>query len=67
MKQNYFPTLNAALESEDLLESWEFTSPAIKYGQTRSWSWDNGTRRGHWVSVYRDERGMYERPVHYNR
>jgi hypothetical protein len=67
MKQNYFPTLNAALESEGLLESWLPSNLPIGYGDVRSWTWDNGTRHGHWVSVYRDERGMYERPVHYNR
>lgn len=67
MKQNYFPTLNAALESEGLLESWNCLSQPIGYGETRSWTWDNGTRHGHWVSVYRNEQGAYERPVHYNR
>lgn len=66
-KQNYFPTLNAALESEGLLDAWNFTDAPIAYGETRTWTWDNGTRYGHQCSVYRDERGMYERPVHYNR
>jgi hypothetical protein len=31
------------------------------------WTWDDGSKHGHLVSVYRDERGMYERPVHYKR
>lgn len=65
--QNYFPTLNAALEAEGLLEAWDCTSAPIGYGQTRSFTWDNGTRYGRLVSIYRDERGMYERPVHYAR
>lgn len=66
-KQNYFPTLNAALEAEGLLEAWGCTNPPISYGDTRSWTWDNGSRYGHYISIYRDERGMYERPVHYPR
>ena len=65
--RNWFDTLNAALESEDLLESWDCTSPAIGYGETRSWTWQDGTRYGHYVTIYRDEQGRYERPVHYGR
>lgn len=67
MKQNFFPTLNAALESEGLVESWEIHFTPIQYGETRSWTWEDGSKHGHLVSVYRDERGMYERPVHYKR
>ena len=66
-KQNWFPTLNAALESENLLESWDCFSRGIGYGETRSYTWADGSRHGHYVSIYRDERGMYERPVHYTR
>lgn len=67
VKQNWFPTLNAALESENLLESWDCFSRGIGYGETRSYTWNDGSRYGHYVSIYRDERGMYERPVHYTR
>lgn len=66
-KQNWFRTLNEALESEGLIESWQFNLLPIQYGETRSWTWDNGTRYGHYVSIYRATNGMYERPVHYNR
>lgn len=64
---NWFPTLNAALEAEGLLAAWPCTAPPIAYGETRAFTWDNGSRYGHYISIYRDERGMYERPVHYTR
>lgn len=67
MKQNFFETLNAALDAEGLVDSWNPTNAPIQYGETRQWSWDDGTRHGRWVSVYRDEQGRYERPVHYSR
>ena len=67
-KQNYFPTLNAALEAEGLLEAWDSSFPPIDYGQTRSFTWYDGTsHHGRHVSIYRDERGLYERPIHYAR
>lgn len=66
MKQNWFPTLNAALESENLVEAWDLSFAPIQYGQTFSWRWDDGTKYGHQISVYRNEKGMYERPVHYS-
>lgn len=66
-KQNWFDTLNQALESENLLEAWDCMSPGIAYGETRSWTWDNGSRHGHYITIYRDSNGRYERPVHYNR
>ena len=65
--KNYFSTLNSALESEGLMESWNPVWPPIQYGETRSYTWDNGTKRGHYVSIYRSEQGLYERPVHYSR
>lgn len=64
--QNWFPTLNAALESEGLVESFPFGAN-IGYGETYRYTFDDGSRYGHLVSIYRDERGMYERPVHYKR
>ena len=67
MKKNFFNTLNDALESEGLIEAWEFTAPPIAYGETRSWTWQDGTRHGHYVTIYRSSEGRYERPVHYQR
>jgi hypothetical protein len=66
-RSNYFPTLNLALESEGLISAWQCTWPPISYGETRQFHWDDGTRWGHWVSIYRDENGRYERPIHYSR
>lgn len=67
MKQNWFETLNAALESEGLLESWELHFQPIGRDQNFSYTWQDGSRYGHWVSIYRAENGRYERPVHYKR
>ena len=64
-KQNFFPTLSEALESEGIIHMWDM-SP-IAYGQTRCHTYNDGTKYGHFISVYRDERGMYERPIHYKR
>lgn len=67
VKQNWFPTLNAALESEGLLDAWNCTNPGIHYDETRTWTWQDGSRYGHLISIYRDTDGRYERPVHYAR
>jgi hypothetical protein len=67
MKQNKFNTLNEALESEGLLDAWDISFSPIGYDETRSWTVDNGTRYGRFISVYRNEHGLYERPVSYNR
>ena len=64
---NWFDTLNEALESEGLLETWDFSYPPIQYGQTFSWTHNDGTKYGHFITVYRDQDGRYERPVHYAR
>lgn len=64
-KQNWFETLNAALEAENLLDAWDSFNPPIKYEETRAWTWQDGSRYGRRISIYRNERGMYERPVHY--
>jgi len=66
-KQNWFNTLNEALESEGLIESWDCMAPGILYGETRSYTWQDGTRYGHLVSIFRNNEGRYERPVHYTR
>lgn len=66
-KQNWFNTLNEALEAEGLLEAWDCMAPGIQYGQTYSWTWQDGTRYGHYCTIFRDNNGRYERPVHYKR
>ena len=67
MAPNWFNTLNEALEAEGLIESWDCMWPGIKYGETRMYTWQDGTRYGRLVSIYRDEQGRYERPVSYKR
>ena len=67
IKQNWFDTLNDALNSENLIDAWEFNYPAIAYGETRSWTWQDGSRYGRYISIYRDQSGRYERPVTYQR
>ena len=67
MKQNRFPTLNEALESEGLVETWQIHFQPIGYGQTFSYTHDDGSKYGQYVSVHRFEDGSYERPVHYKR
>jgi hypothetical protein len=62
---NWFPTLSAALESEGIGFMWDMRP--IAYGETLSLTFDDGTKHGHFVSVTRDERGFYERPIHYAR
>lgn len=66
-QQNWFNTLSEALESEGLTEAWDMSFPPIPYGGTYSWTWYNDTKRGHFITIYRDETGRYERPVHYDR
>jgi hypothetical protein len=56
--QNYFPTLSDALAAEGI-EFWPMTL-SISYGQTQSIA-----HNGRYISVYRSEQGLYERPVHY--
>ena len=66
-QQNFFPTLNDALNAEGLIDAWSIEMPPIAYGETRRWTHEDGSRHGHLISIYRDERGMYERPIHYTR
>lgn len=58
-KQNFFPTLNESLESEGLVEKWPLGSNINYSENVRHIVGDT------LISVYRDERGMYERPIHY--
>jgi hypothetical protein len=59
MKRNRFDTLNDALGAEDLIDLWPL-GVNIGYLETVSVA-----SRGRYISVYRDEIGSYERPVHY--
>lgn len=64
---NFFPTLNDALESENLLDAWDIAFSPIARGDSFRWTWEDGSKNGRLISIYRDERGMYERPIHYAR
>jgi len=64
-KQNKFNTLSEALDSENLSHAWD--ERPIAYDQTLSLTYQDGTKYGRYISVYRDERGLYERPIHYSR
>lgn len=58
---NWFNTLNDALQSENLIDYWPL-GLNINYSQTVRIITDNNIL----ISVYRDERGLYERPIHYS-
>ena len=64
---NWFNTLNEALEAENLLHTWDSLYSPIKYDSTAHYTYQDGTKYGHYISIYREERGMYERPIHYSR
>lgn len=64
-KQNRFDTLTEALEAEGIAHMWP--NLPLAYGETASVTFQDGTKYGHYVSIYRDERGQYERPIHYAR
>ena len=70
----YYPTLNEALASgrKDLTPFWPLGSN-IAYGETVRHVVDSGLTYGKTgkpiyvvISVYRDERGMYEEPTTYS-
>ena len=65
--KNWFNTLNEALESENLLDSWQIHFSPIAYNETFAYTFQDGTKYGHYVSIFRDNSGKYERPVHYAR
>jgi hypothetical protein len=67
VKKNRFMTLADALCSENLFETWQLHFPGIAYGQTFSYTYDDGSKYGRYVSITRFEDGTYERPVHYSR
>lgn len=63
LKPNWFPTLNDALNSEGLVETWNCFD-SISYGETKQWNFELD---GKWYhgSITRETNGMYERPVWY--
>jgi hypothetical protein len=63
MRKNWFETLNDALESELLTELWPLGSN-IGYGETVQHIVEDYLDL-RLISVYRNENGMYERPVTY--
>lgn len=58
-KQNWFPTLVSALDSEGLVDLWPFGKNLV-YGESFSFNAD-----GKHISIYRSDTGSYERPIHY--
>lgn len=65
--KNWFNTLNEALEAENLLHAWDISFAGIGYNETFRWTYQDGTKYGHLISIYRNEKGMYERPINYAR
>ena len=57
--QNYFETLNDALDSEALTEMWPL-GLNVNYDTTIGLA-----SGGRWISITRDSAGRYERPIHY--
>jgi hypothetical protein len=57
--QNWFETLNEALDSEALTELWPL-GLNINYDETKGLA-----SGGRWIAVTRDNQGRYERPIHY--
>lgn len=70
VKQNWFPTLNSALESENLIDFWPM-GLNISYGENVRFTVEISPAIGRkrakckLISVYRNTDGCYERPVHY--
>ena len=64
---NWFNTLAEALRAENLQDTWQLHFNPIGYNETYTYTFDDGSKYGHYVSIYRNEKGMYERPIHYNR
>ena len=62
-KENWFETLNQALESEGLVDMWPLGSN-VGYGENVRHHVQDGDKI-RLVSVYRETDGRYERPVHY--
>ena len=59
----WFDTLHAALDAENVAHLWDGTP--VNYGETVRRHVDDGSKHGRIISVYRNERGIYERAVTY--
>jgi hypothetical protein len=57
--QNWFNTLNAALEAEGLVSAWP-VGVTMTYNETVSFA-----KGGRFITVYRSNSGFYERPISY--
>ncbi len=64
-KQNWFPTLNAALESEGLIDQWPF-GRSVSYGEHARVHTEDESGHPRFIAIYRNEEGLYERPIHYD-
>lgn len=62
-KKNWFETLYAALEAEELTEYWDGTPMSYDETLRKQFEIDGRLRT---VVIYRNEKGMYERPIHYD-
>ena len=62
-----YNTLNDALESVNLVHTWDMSYSPIGYNQYFSYTFDDGSKYGYYVAIYRNEDGKYETPVHYSR
>lgn len=58
--QNYFNTLNEALDAEGLLEKVDMITQPVGYNQQLNMAVD-----GTFISVSRMDCGRYERAIHY--
>jgi len=66
VKQNWFETLAASLESENLLGTFPIGA-SIGYGEIFRYTHHDGSEHGRLVSITRNSNGKYERPVHYQK
>ena len=58
--KNKFDSLNEALDSEGLLDTLDLITDPIDYDSTWRYFYQDIV-----IVVHRDEKGRYERPIHY--
>ena len=63
-KKIWFNTLQAALQSEGLQDTWKTAWADIDYDGTVSYYAKDRMGKCRCITIYRDETGMYERPLH---
>ncbi len=64
-KQNWFETLNESLDSEGLKDLWPLGTNISYEENCRIHVHDPKSNKIRMISIYRDNTGRYERPVHY--